>query len=210
MRPALRVGRARILLVLGVGAALAATVTLVVLSLREPQVAMYAPSPAVPREAGSALVGPALYTVDASRADSWRYFAFHLGSAIDHPGPREWDLAFRRYEIIANGGREFTGAGGLADLGEVAFAEVTTVPQNGYQTTEGGADPRNPAITRWYSYGYFSHVLSPKRRVWAVRTADGRYAKLELVSYYCPRSQPGCVTFRYVYQGDGSRNVARP
>jgi hypothetical protein len=42
-----------------------------------------------------------------------------------------------------------------------------------------------------------------------VRTADGRYAKLELVSYYCPRSQPGFVTLRYVYQGDGSRNVDR-
>jgi len=25
-------------------------------------------------------------------------------------------------------------------------------------------------------------VLSPKPRVWAVRTADGRYAKIELIS----------------------------
>jgi hypothetical protein len=27
------------------------------------------------------------------------------------------------------------------------------------------------------------------------------------VGYYCPGGQPGCVTFRYVYQGDGSRAV---
>lgn len=209
VRSTLRVVRAKILLILGVGASMAVTVALVVLSLREPQVAMYAPTPARPRDVGSALVGPVLYTVDATRPQSWQYFAFRLGSVIDNPGSRDWDLAFRRYEIIANGGREFAGAGGVADLGEVAFADVTTVPEGGYQVMEGGADPRNPAITRWYSYGYFSHVLSPKPRVWAVRTADGRYAKLEFVSYYCPRSQPGCVTFRYVYQGDGSRHVAR-
>jgi hypothetical protein len=44
--------------------------------------------------------------------------------------------------------------------------------------------------------------------VWAVRTADGRYAKLEMVGYYCPGPQPGCPTFRYVYQGDGTTRVA--
>lgn len=172
---------------------------------------MYPPTPAAaPHDVGRELVGPVVYTVDATRPDAWRYFAFHLGSVIDNPGPRDWDLAFRRYEIIANGGRAFVGAGGIADLGVVAFADVATVPGDGYQVTEGETDPRHPAIARWYSYGYFSHVLSPKPRVWAVRTAHGHYAKLEFISYYCPRSQPGCVTFRYVYQGDGSRHVARP
>jgi hypothetical protein len=177
-------------------------VVLVALSLRAPAVAMYAPTPARPHDAGRALVGPVLYTVDATQPGSWRYFAFQLGSAVDNPGPRDWDLAFRRYEIIANGGRQFAGRAGVADLGAVAFADVKAVPEAGYQMTEGGADPRNPALARWYTYGYFSHLLSPRARVWAVRTADG--------SYYCPRSQPGCVTFRYVYQGDGSRNVDRP
>ena len=150
---------------------------------------------------------PVLYTVDATNPEQWRYFSFHLGSVIENAGAKDWDLAFRRYQIIANGGREFVGGAGIVDLGEVAFADVKTVPDAGYLATEGGTDPRNPAIASWYSYSYFSHVLSPKPHVWAVRTADGRYAKIELVSYYCPRSQPGCLTFRYVYQGDGSRVV---
>ena len=202
-------------LVLAAVAIVVGAATLVVLSLRQPKVAMYAPTPPAPRDLGRALVGPTLYTVDASRPESWTYFAFHMGSAVENPGPREWDLGFRRYEIIANGGPSFPGTGGALDLGEVPFADVKVVPERGYEgteggfrVTEGGPDPRNPALARWYSYGYFSHLLSPRPRVWAVRTADGRYAKLEFVSYYCPRSQPGCVTFRYVYQGDGSRNVA--
>ena len=85
---------------------------------------------------------------------------------------------------------------------------MTSVPDAGYQATEGDAEPRNPALAAWYSYSYFSHVLTPKPRVWAVRSADGRYAKVEFISYYCPNLQPGCVTFRYVYQGDGSRQFA--
>jgi hypothetical protein len=198
---------ARVIQLAAVVVVVAVATTFVALTLRQSEVPMYSPTPPSPREAGQARIGPVVYTVDATSPEQWRYFSFRLGSVIDRPGPKDWDLAFRRYQIIANGGREFVGEGGIADLGERRFADVKTVPDAGYQASEGGMDPRNPAIASWYHYGYFSHVLSPKRHVWAVRTAEGRYAKLELVSYYCPRSQPGCVTFRYVYQGDGSRAV---
>ena len=176
-------------------------VTLVALTLRPAAVPTYLPTPPAPREAGRALVGPVLYTVDATVADAWRHFSFQLGSVIE--APVSWDLAFRRYAIVAGAG------GGILDLGEVRFDDVRSVPAAGYQANEGNADPRNPAIASWYHYGFFSHVLSPKPRVWAVRTPDGRYAKLEMVGYYCSDSTPGCPTFRYVYQGDGSTAVAR-
>ena len=181
--------------------------TLVVLSVRQPAAPTYAPTRPAPRDAGRGLVGPVLYTVDATSPDQWRYFSFRFGSVMENAGATDWDLAFRRYQIIANGGGKFAGGGGIVDLGEIAFASVTLAPDAGYQGTEGGTEPRNPAIADWYSYGFFSHVLSPKPRVWAVRLADGRYAKIELVSYYCEHLQPGCLTFRYVYQGDGSRRL---
>lgn len=198
---------ARPVAVVAVAAMVLVAGALVVLSVRRPTVPTYAPTPPAPRDAGRALVGPRLYTVDATSPDQWRYFSFRLGSVLDHAGSRDWDLAFRRYQVIANGGPRFAGAGGVVDLGRVAFAEVTSVPEAGYEVTEGDAEPRNPALAGWYGYSYFSHVLSPKPRVWAVRLADGRYAKLEFVSYYCPNLLPGCVTFRYVFQGDGSRDV---
>jgi HmuY protein len=176
----------------------AVAVTLVALTLQAPEAPpTFTPTVPAPKEAGGALVGPVLYTVDARAADGWRHFSFRLGSVVEVPA----DLAFRRYAIVAGTG------GGIADLGEVRFDQVSTVPATGYQANEGQADPRNPAIAGWYRYGFFSHVLSPKPRVWAVRTADGRYAKLEMVGYYCPGSVPGCPTFRYVYQGDGSTTV---
>jgi hypothetical protein len=185
-------------------------VVLVALTLREPTMPSFEPTPPAPREVGPRLVGPVRYTVDATGADRWRHFSFRLGSVVEEPGARDWDLAFRRYFIIANGGPGFAGRGGIRDLGERSFAEVTAVPDGGYEANTGGADPTNPAIARWYRYGFFSHLLTPRPHVWAVRTADGRYAKLEIVGYYCTGGQPGCLTFRYVYQGDGSTAVAAP
>jgi hypothetical protein len=199
--------RIRPIAVIAIAAMVALAGTLVTLSVRRPTVPTYAPTPPGPREAGPGLVGPVLYTVDATSPAEWRYFSFRLGSVIDHPGPREWDLGFRRYQIIANGGPRFSGQAGVLDLGQVAFADVAFAPEAGYQVTEGDAEPRHPALAGWYGYSYFSHVLTPRPRVWAVRATDGRYAKVEFVSYYCPSLEPGCLTFRYVYQGDGSRRL---
>jgi len=187
--------------IIAVGAVLALAGVFVAVTLQVPSVPTYAPTPAAVREAGPGLVGPVLYTVDASAPDVWRYFSFRAGSVVDSPAPRGWDLAFRRYSIIAGDGV------GLRDLGEMRLEDVRAVPVTGYVANEQRGEPRNPAIASWYDYSYFSHVLSPKPRVWAVRTADGRYAKLEIVGYYCVGGRPGCPTFRYVYQGDGSTAV---
>jgi hypothetical protein len=189
--------------ILGATAVGVIAATLVALTLRPARVPTHAPTPPAPREAGGALVGPVLYTVDATAADTWRQFSFRLGSVVEPGAAPTWDLGFRRYAIIAGPGA------GILDLGERRFDAVRTVPAEGYRANEGAADPRNPAIAGWYHYGFFSHVLRPRPHVWAVRTADGRYAKLEMVGYYCPGPQPGCVTFRYAYQGDGSTTVER-
>ncbi|HUF91788.1 MAG TPA: HmuY family protein [Candidatus Limnocylindria bacterium] len=194
---------------IAVAALVTVSAVLVALTLRQPAVPTYAPTPPVAAEAGRVLVGPRVYTVDATDPEAWRTFSFRLGSVIESAGTGDWDLAFRRYQILANGGPQYAGRGGIVDLGPVPFDEVHAVPEAGYQVTERDPDPRNAAIASWYRYGFFSHVLSPKPHVWAVRTADGRYAKIELLSYYCARGEPGCVTFRYVYQGDGSARVGR-
>jgi len=183
-------------------AVVAVAALLVALTLRQPDVPGYPPTAVTPSDVGRRLVGPVLYTVDATEAEAWRYFSFRLGSIVTDES-KGWDLAFRRYAIITSQG------GGALDLGERRFDEVRSVPADGYIATERAGEPRNPAIASWYRYGFFSHVLSPKPHVWALRTADGRYAKLEMVGYYCADARPGCPTFRYVYQGDGSTTLSR-
>jgi hypothetical protein len=190
-----------------ISALVAVAVLLVAASLRRPEPPTYTPSAAAPRPIGDSLVGPLTYTIDASDPEAWRFFDFSRASRVEDPEPLEWDLAFRRFNIVANGGEGFAGKGGALDLGEVAFDSLVEVPAEGYQASRARRDTVNAALEGWYDYGFTSHLLKPAPRVYALRTADGRYAKLEILSYHCPGALPGCVTFRYVYQGAGGTEL---
>jgi hypothetical protein len=181
--------------------------TFVVGTLRRPEPVSFVPGGAPPREVGDTLVGPRLYTVDARDERRWRWFDFSRGAVVESPGPLEWDLAFRRHDVLVNGGDGFAGEGGAIALEGVAFDSLAQVPDSGYLPSESGRDSTSPAFQKWYDYGFTSHLLEPKPGVYAIRTADGRYAKLEFVSYYCPEAVSGCLTFRYAYQGSGARGV---
>lgn len=204
MNPVRALFRDRIALAV-VSLLLMAAVVLVGASLRAPEIETFAPTPPDPVEQGDLRVGPRTVTVDASGA--WRYFDFSRGSVVEGPGPLDWDVAFSRFRILTNGGAGFGGQAGVLPLGHVPFDSVTRVPDGGYTRVAEAADSVNPALERWYDYSFTSHLLRPKPVVYALRTADGRYAKLEILGYYCPGAQPGCVTFRYVYQGDGGTDV---
>lgn len=190
-----------------VGAMVIVAAALVVGTLDRPEPPTWAPTPAAPAEVGDTLVGPRVYTVDATDPERWRFFDFSRGSVVDRPDPREWDLAFRRNEIVVNGG-DLQGDGGVIALEDTDFEAVRDVPEEGYVGSVVTRDTTSPGIGKWYDYGFTSHLLTPRPVVYAVRTADGRYAKAEVLGYYCPGARAGCVTMRYVYQGDGSRSVA--
>lgn len=187
-----------------------AAIAMIVYSLRRPSVAGVPPTAASPVEVGDALVGPVRYTIDATQSERWAFFDFSRGSVVTSPGPTDWDLAFQRFRIIVNGGKGFAGDGAIADLGEVAFDAVRDAPAQDWVETTARSDSTNDAIAHWYAYGWTSHLLRPKPRVFAVRTADGKYAKLRLINYYCPGATPGCVTFEYVYRGDGGTSLDTP
>ena len=193
-----------------VGIIVVLAVVLVTMSFNRPVVEAHLPTPPNPSEAGETLVGPIQYTVDATSTDGWQFFDFSRGSVVVNPGPGDWDLAFRRFHIIANGGPGFSGEGGIIRLEETDFDAVSELPDAPYVETAVRRDSVNAAIERWYAYGWTSHLLTPHPAVYAVRTADGRYAKLQLLGYYCPGAQPGCLTFRYAYQGAGGRSVETP
>ncbi|MGQ0813410.1 MAG: HmuY family protein [Gemmatimonadota bacterium] len=182
-----------------VGAIVLAAIVFVAYSLRRPQPDAYPPTPAGMHAARDSSSGVFTYTIDASAVAEWRYFAVTRGSVVARADAVQWDVAFRRYHIIINGGAGFAGRGGALNLGAVPFDSVLAAPAGGYVTSVAGRDSSNAAFDRWYQYSWTSHVLKPKPHVWVVRTADGRYVKLRIISYYCPGARPGCVTFRYAF-----------
>ncbi len=180
-----------------------AAVVFVTSSLRRPTPLTFYPVSALnPQEVGDQLVGPSVFTVDG-RGDEPTLFDFSTGSVVESPDPLGWDLAFRRFTILANGGPDFAGRGGILDLGIISLDSLTSVPTNGYAMNTPGREVSNAATTQWYDYSWTSHILSPKPNVFAVRTADSRYAVFQILSYYCPAAQAGCTTIRYRYQGAG-------
>ena len=169
---------------------------LLVTSLKPRRAAEYEPSPMEPADTRVTSLVYDTVTIDALDPTTWRFFDFDRRSLVGVPDTAGWDLAVRRFMVIA--------ADAAVDLGKVAFDEVVEAPSSNYVTTAFGRDTVNAALERWYHYSLWSHLLEPNGHVYVVRTREGHYAKLEFLSYYCPGVVAGCLTFRYVYQPSGS------
>lgn len=193
------------LIVLG-GLFLIGLIGIVASSLSRPTPPVFSITPAEAVEVGDSLVMGRV-TLDARSGDRWSFFDFSRNSRVERPDPLGWDIAVRRTRWIVNGGPGFAGRGGARVAGS-AFDSLMNAPDSGYTgTTVAAGDSTSRVFDRWYRYDYLSHLLWPKPTIFALRTADGRYAKLRIESYYCPGPEPGCLTFRYAYQGDGSGDL---
>lgn len=161
---------------------------------------VYEPSPIAPRPLPDGSTAVDTLTIDARHETTWRFVDFDRRSEVVPPDTAGWDLAFRRFHIIA--------ADAAQDLGPADFY-VTAPPDTGYARNRVAGDTANPALARWYTYGFMSHLLEPKGHVYAVRTPEGRYGVFEILSYYCPGVAAGCVTVRFRYPATrGSRRAS--
>lgn len=127
-----------------------------------------------------------------------------------------WDLAFSGTTILANSGSSGPGQGGAAIVA-LPFEEVVEAPTDEAFLVDAPGAPAPAAGPHgvWYNYNAQTHVVTPvPGRTLVVRTADGRFAKVRILSYY--RDNPDVVdahaearyyTFEYVFQNDGSRNL---
>lgn len=126
---------------------------------------------------------------------------------------------------MINGGTSGPGQGGAIVL-EVPFDEVAEAPTDDQLRVDGVDDCPN-GVKRaicpgsgngWYNYDPSTHLIMPiPGRTIVVRTADGRFAKMRILSYYKGAPDPGALnpeahpsryyTFEYVFQPDGSRRL---
>lgn len=187
---------------LGLGAIfalfLAAIAYIIASSVSRRDAPTYAPTPIAPRTLANGFVMDTI-TVDARDAQRWAFVDFDRQSAVLPPDTAGWDLAIRRFHIISSDA--------IADLGEAAFDSVHEMPESGFVANTTRGDTLNPAIQKWYAYSMLTHLLEPNGHVYAVRTREGRYAKLGILSYYCEGLEAGCLTFRYAYNGEGTRRL---
>lgn len=147
----------------------------------------------------------------------YTFFSLRTGQIVANADSAStgWDLAFKGTTILVNSGTSGPG-NGAAQVLEGLFEEVTEAPTDGWEQdgADGYAIPTGSG-NGWYSYNPATQTVMPvPGRVLLIRTADGRYAKVSMVSYYqgAPTS-PGAgstaryLTFDYVFQPDGSRSL---
>jgi hypothetical protein len=124
----------------------------------------------------------------------------------------KWDVGFRGTTILVNGGTSGPGQGG-AQVYSGLFADLATAPTTGYAVDAASGFAISTGSGKgWYTYDAATHLVSPiAGKVIVLRTATGKYAKLEVQSYYkdapatpSATTPSGYYTFRYVYQPSGT------
>jgi hypothetical protein len=133
----------------------------------------------------------------------------------------KWDIAFLATRIITNGGTSGTGLGG-AYIQTGLFDDLKTISADSVFKTDNA--PTSYAITSgsgkgWYTYDGLNNLITPLAgRVLVIRTASGKYAKMEITSYYkggvtLPASASDAdklnkqryYTFRFAFQPNGTK-----
>ncbi len=170
---------------------------------------------------------PVTYTVaDLDARGEGGHFTFYSLRenslvAVEDSASAAWDLAFRSTTILVNGGASGPGEGAVAVLQDTTFAAVPAAPADEAFLQDRGTDKTETAIpggagNGWYAYDFVSGIVAPRAAVLVVRTADGRYAKVEIESYYGgappmeeidPTEGFRYYTFRVLFQPDGSRRL---
>lgn len=130
-----------------------------------------------------------------------------------------WDIAFRGTTIITNAGTSGPGNGGaFVQVG--TFDGLTTISADSTFRTD--AAPvyaiRTGSGKGWYNYDGANNLITPlPGRVILIKTASGKYAKLEITNYYKKGVTPAATApddeklhsqryygFRYTFQSNGT------
>ena len=174
-------------------------------SLHRPSPPTFAPTPggAVPVGEDD---GGRRVTLDARDGERWVRVELASGRISgDGSGP-DWDLAARRFHVVANGGEPLPGDARVAPAGDRPMGALRAPPDTGWAATvEDGGELRHPVLEDWYRYDFFSHLLLARPRTYVLRGSNGRDWAVRFLSYYCPGMEAGCVTLVYAPLGDGGR-----
>ena len=134
----------------------------------------------------------------------------------------KWDIAFSSTKILVNSGTSGPGLGG-AFVYVGLFDALKTIPADSNFATDNAiaasyAVPLGSGKA-WYTYDGLTTLISPiAGRVLVIRTATGKFAKIEILNYYkggvtLPATasvndklfKQRYYTFRYAYQPNGAK-----
>jgi hypothetical protein len=153
---------------------------------------------------------------DARDGKTWALFTeTGLTRLTADPGTA-WDLSFDKWLLQTHSGTSDasgTAQGGAVLAGTTDFTAATAAPDAGWLVDDIetiGAEQRlestNAALAGWFAYDPTTQKIRSQDQVVWLRTHDGRYAKLQIVSYYHPDGAAAFYRLRWAYRPDGGRS----
>lgn len=145
--------------------------------------------------------GSVMALVDATNKSSLVFFDIDEGRELKADEAFEsnaWDLAFQRYTVTMNGGGgNPTGQVRVAVLKDSSWDSLTSAPAEGYQ--QDASEPVfNGVEGGWYTYDLVKHRLVTREELlYVVHSSEGRFFKLQMLSYYDSAGTPARLAFRY-------------
>jgi hypothetical protein len=150
---------------------------------------------------------------DTAITGKFTYFSLSTKSVItgDDTTTNKWDIAFRGTTIWINGGTARYGDGGAIVAGAPTYSSIysltnfdtiSVAPTSGYGQDNSPTSLAIPtgSDNGWYNYEPTSNYISPiAGRVLLIKTGTGKYAKVEILSYYknsTPDPIPNPTNFR--------------
>lgn len=150
------------------------------------------------------------------------FYSFETNAIVPNADSNstKWDIGFRGTTIIVNGGTSGPGNGG-AFVYVGTFDDLVDVPVD--STFKVDAAPTYAITTGsnkgWYLYNAPVNLVTPlPGRVLVIRTATGKFAKVEILNYYKGGTTPAATdpdavkiytqryyTFKFAYQADGTK-----
>ena len=154
-------------------------------------------------------------------AGKFTFYSFETNSIVpsSDSNSTKWDIAMRGTTILTNNGTSGPGKGG-AFVYVGTYDDLTLVPAD--STFKIDAAPSYAITTGsnkgWYLYTPQTNLVTPiPGRVLVIKTATGRFAKVEITNYYKGGTTPPAsasdaiktfsqryYTFRFTYQADGT------
>jgi hypothetical protein len=160
------------------------------------------------------------------------YFSFVTNTTVDASQKKSasWDISFSNifnsYITINNGTNAVSEGYGGTTTGALyivnqPFDDVKSVPAAADVNVNGSAGmDGNPSATwpGWYQYNMTTHIVTTLQpRTLVIKMANGKYAKMSMISIYKGNpASPGVstpfpyFTFKYWVQQDGSMNLQIP
>lgn len=148
---------------------------------------------------------------DARDGKTWATFAEQgLERVTADPGATgAWDLSFNTWLVQTNSGTSGKAQGG-AQLATGPFDEEVTAPAAGWLVDDVetiGAEQRhestNASTAGWFDYDPTTQKIRSQGQVVWLRTHDGKFAKLQILSYYHPDGSAAFYRLRWAYRPDG-------